>query len=415
MMNIRLFILFISILNNSLLFGAVLNNNITKQNILSVKFAPESYDLGYPILSQEDATTTLNLSFDLLDEEQPALAYRLIHCDANWEKSKIMTNEFLENTFNEFYIDDYQLSAGTKRLYTHYETTIKTEHLKLSGNYIVQVFPQNDSEDTWLQLRFLFSESSVKIYGTAKKSAKKQYYDTHQRLNFSVNYDKADFSSPLSNFTAVVSQNFRWDNAQTLKPLFVNNQTLKFNYIDKKNLFNGNYEFPYFDTSNITQETHRIRTLEKDEKGETHCYLYPNKEATNNYFYLKDMNGNFAIEADNVFELPTESEYVWVHFTFVSPELPQAVFVVGRFNQWQTDERYQLFYDKDLQLYHLGLLLKQGVYNYTFVSKNTDGSLHNLLGNYSETENNYYVLIYYKDERLRTDRLVGWTLMNTQE
>ncbi len=147
MMNIRLSILFISILNSSLLFGAVLNNSINKQNILSVKFAPESYDLGYPILSQEDATT-LSLSFDLLDDEQPALAYRLIHCDANWEKSQIMTNEFLGNTFNEFYIDDYQLSVGTKRLYTHYETTIKTEQLKLSGNYIVQVFPQNDSEDT---------------------------------------------------------------------------------------------------------------------------------------------------------------------------------------------------------------------------------------------------------------------------
>ncbi len=412
-MNIRLFTLFILILNNCALFGNILGNISPNANIMSIQFHQQGFDLGYPILSSTKETP-LNLSFDLIGEEQTALAYRLIHCNSKWKKSNIPTNEFLENTFNEFYIDDYELSTATKRLYTHYTATISQKQLKLSGNYIVQVFPQDNPEEIWLQQRFVYVEPIVAISGIAER-AKNKKYATHQRIQFSVKYNKTDFQNPQTNFTASILQNFRWHSAQRLKPLFTNNQLLQFNYIDKKGLFSGNYEFPYFETSNITQKTHTINSIEQDENGETHCYISPNKTASNNYFYLRDMNGNYAIESDNTFEKNTESEYVWTHFTLLSPKLTQPIFVVGRFNNWELSERYQLFYDEKLVLYHIGLLLKQGVYNYTFVSPNIDGTIKNLLGNFSETENDYYIFIYYKDDRLQTDRAVGWVRINTHE
>lgn len=413
-MKFRTFLLFILILNINTLNGQILETICLNEHIGSVQFSPQGFDLGYPILSQEKQTPLL-LEFDLIEPTETALAYRLIHCDANWKKSALLTTDFLENSFNEFYIESYALSSSTQRLYTHYTITISQESLKLSGNYIVQVFPENNPETTWLQTRFVYAESLLNIVGTVQRAADSRYHQTHQRVQFEVAYDKAKFPHPRTNLKAVVSQNFRWDNAQILSPLFISPQTLRFTYIDKKGLFAANYEFPYFDSSNILQETHSIRTLEKDENGETHCYLYPNETAANNYFYLKDMNGNFAIKAENTFQTNTEADYIWVHFTLMSKELPSQVFVVGRFNQWQPSASNQLAYDKDLELYHIGLLLKQGVYNYTFVTQETDGDLHNLLGSYSETENDYYIFIYYKDERLQTDRLVGWKRINSRK
>lgn len=413
-MKLRNTLLFIIILNTSILYGQILSDTISHKHILSAQFSPKDFELGYPILSQKNESV-LRLSFDLMGNTQPALAYRIIHCDAKWKASKILTQDYLNNSFNKFYIDDYDFSLSTKRLYTHYETIVSKAELKLSGNYVVQVFPEDDEESLWLQQRFVYAESLVEISGEATSAHDGKDYKTHQRVQFKVVYDKNIFSQPRTNFTAIISQNFRWDNAQILKPLFVSNGLLSFNYIDKKGKFIGNYEFPYFDTSNILNSSHTVRTLEQDENKETQCYLYPNETAANNYFYLRDMNGNFSLKADNTFNTNTEADYVWVHFTLVSEELPSSVFVVGRFNQWKTSATNRLLYDKDLGIYHIALLLKQGVYNYTFVTKRQNGQLNNLLGNYSETENDYYIFIYYKDERLQTDRLVGFRRINTSE
>ncbi len=405
-----LFALFIFTLNNTL-FGQTLKNTVQNENILSVQCYPQGFELSYPILNTT-SKTSLILSFDLMGNEQPALAYRLIHCDVNWQESKIPTREFLENTLNEFEIEDYEFSLGTKWLYTHYTAKIPTEQLKISGNYIVQVFPQDDSETVWLQQRFLYAELLTTITGTAERELS-QRYKTMQRINFKVDYNNKDFSSPQSNFTAVVVQNFRWETAKRLKPLFFNLKELNFNYIDKKSRFEGNYEFPYFDTSLLTESSPTLKSIEKDDEGKIHCYLTPNATATDNYFYQKDMNGNFTIKADNVYNKTTEGEYVWTHFTLLSEQQDLPIYVVGRFNNWTTEEPYQLFYDEQLKCYHTGFLLKQGVYNYTFVSKTADGKLKNLLGSYGETENDYYIFVYYKDPRLRTEKLVGWTRLNT--
>lgn len=410
-MRIALILLFIFCLNN-FTWAEQFKTLVFQENIATLQCHPKGAELGYPILNK-GTNTPLLLSFDLIGNEQPPLAYRIIHCDSEWNKSEIPTREFLNETLNEFYIEDYELSTATKILYTHYEVEISPQKLKLSGNYIIQVFSQDNTDDILLQQRFLYAESLTTLSGTAQKELSQRYHRM-QRVQFKVHYNKEDFELPQSNFKAVVLQNFRWKTARHLKPLFSSPTELNFNYIDEKGRFNGNYEFPYFDTSLLTESNHTLRSIEKDEKGEIHCYLRPARKATANYFFLKDMNGNLSIRAENIFDIKTESEYIWVHFTLASEKLPYPIFVVGRFNQWTATERNQLYYDDELQLYHIGVLLKQGVYNYTFVG-NENGVLANILGNYNETENDYYIFIYYKDLRLRTDRLVGWTRINTRQ
>jgi hypothetical protein len=53
--------------------------------------------------------------------------------------------------------------------------------------------------------------------------------------------------------------------------------------------------------------------------------------------------------------------------------------------------------------------MKQGFYNYKYVVVEKNGALNEgaVSGNFWQTENNYKVLVYYKDLGARYDRLIG--------
>ena len=66
-------------------------------------------------------------------------------------------------------------------------------------------------------------------------------------------------------------------------------------------------------------------------------------------------------------------------------------------------EKIEIYYEKDIKL-------KQGFYNYKYVLVNAQGELEEgvISGDYYETENNYKVLVYYRDLGARYDRIVGY-------
>jgi len=62
------------------------------------------------------------------------------------------------------------------------------------------------------------------------------------------------------------------------------------------------------------------------------------------------------------------------------------------------------------------MLLKQGWYNYEFVSitgKDSNGEASVFEGSHYETENDYHVLVYYRNPRERYDRLIATGSANT--
>ncbi len=70
-------------------------------------------------------------------------------------------------------------------------------------------------------------------------------------------------------------------------------------------------------------------------------------------------------------------------------------------------------------VYEGTLFLKQGYYNYTFISMDARErtasrySFANTEGNFDITENNYTVLVYYKAFGGRSDELIGFTQVNS--
>ena len=68
-----------------------------------------------------------------------------------------------------------------------------------------------------------------------------------------------------------------------------------------------------------------------------------------------------------------------------------------------------MVYNPEAEVYQTSFKLKQGFYNYKYVVVDDKGTLDEgaISGNFYQTENNYKVLVYYRDLGARFDRLIG--------
>ncbi|PKP28928.1 MAG: DUF5103 domain-containing protein, partial [Bacteroidetes bacterium HGW-Bacteroidetes-18] len=73
--------------------------------------------------------------------------------------------------------------------------------------------------------------------------------------------------------------------------------------------------------------------------------------------------------------------------------------------------------NESLGLYETKLLLKQGFYNYQYVTKEIDGTInnHDIDGSFYQTENDYTVLVYYKKFGSRYTKVIGVGFGNSEK
>jgi hypothetical protein len=83
--------------------------------------------------------------------------------------------------------------------------------------------------------------------------------------------------------------------------------------------------------------------------------------------------------------------------------------VIGRFSDWQLYDTNLMRYDTDNGFYVADILLKQGYYDYLYALVDEEGNidLTALEGNWYETDNNYYVLVYLREFGGIYDRLIA--------
>jgi len=87
----------------------------------------------------------------------------------------------------------------------------------------------------------------------------------------------------------------------------------------------------------------------------------------------------------------------------------KRIFVNGNFNNWRNETSNELFYNTETRLYEAQILLKQGFYNYQYVTIDTKGNFsnHDIDGSFYQTENDYTLLVYYRRIGDRYDRAIG--------
>ena len=210
----------------------------------------------------------------------------------------------------------------------------------------------------------------------------------------------------------VILQNGQWYNAlQSIEPQYVIGNKFTYQYDEETNFWAGN-EFLYFDNSDIKQVNNNVEQIMRNDLFEIILRSkYPLQES-NYYTYYQDMNGAFAPRNILRKNHTTEADYTWVYFKYHLDKLPnnQKLHIIGMFNDYDISKDSELKYDETEKIYKTALLLKQGFTNYKYVVVKNDGTVLEELnpdGNFFETENVYHVLVYYKTETDRFERIIG--------
>ena len=374
-------------------------------------------ELTYPIIILGGGEF-LKLSFDDLRRDNKSYNFTLIHCSANWEPSALEKNEYLEGFFEDE-IFDFKYSTNTDLAYTHYNTTFPNENMKItkSGNYILKVYPVNDAEHPIFTKRFMVFENKVAITMYIKRATdvNESYY--RQEIDFKINYEGYDMPDPFKKLNVVLMQNYRWDNAITgLKPKYIKDTELDYNFDNGENVFDANNEFREVDLKSIKYQTIRVKNIEYNPQDKLeHVYILDDEQRSfKQYYSMPDLNGNFLIKKNEGNDSEMDADYVKVHFTLpYTPHIQNGnLYLFGKFSDWKFKEELKLDYDTLNQKYKKEVLLKQGYYNYAYCfvkdgSKNT-GDISVIEGSHYETENNYSILIYHRELNDNYDRLVGY-------
>ena len=194
-----------------------------------------------------------------------------------------------------------------------------------------------------------------------------------------------------------------------IKPQFTAGNELVFNYPKKTSFFGGN-EYLFFDNRDIRVPTINIQRVELFDLY--HTYLRTNGvRANREYVYNPDINGSFKINTVQGEDVDRESEYAVVHFSLDCRKDLEGgeLHVYGRFNNYSLTDETHLEYNEKNGLYETQILLKQGFYNYKYVYLSAEGEFndHFISGSFDITENDYTILVYYRDIGARFDALIG--------
>ncbi|MFO7617452.1 MAG: DUF5103 domain-containing protein [Bacteroidales bacterium] len=398
--------------------GITFTDNVYDERIKTVEFYRSGWHLSAPVRNLRD-TTRLILEFDGLEDNPDVYSYTLIHCSSGWEPSDIPVTQYLTG-IPESEIRDYRYSRNTLQPYIHYTLEIPNADLvpKLPGNYILFIFRNYDRERPVLTRRFFIVDPRVTVQATAHRTDNLDRFNTAQEVDFTIFYENLPLDDPMRNISVTLCQNLNFLTAITdLKPNYIQPDRLIYEY-DDINLFPGGSEFRYFDTKNLKYLSERIREI-RFIRPLRHVFLHPDQDRSGNrYDYYEELNGRFFIRWDEASDDRTEADYLQVHFTLALPEPLESgeLFLFGGLTGFGLRPEARMNWEEDERAYRATLLLKQGYYNYqyAFLPEGASVPVYNAVdGSHYETENDYYIFVYYRDIRERFDRLVALQVVNS--
>ena len=369
------------------------------------RFAP-------PILVLNAGNSQLTCGFDDLKGSIRQYRYTVIHCNADWTQSRLWPNEYI-NGISEDRINDAKPSFSTRVAYTHYTFQFPTSSMQFtrSGNYLLKVYEENNPSNICFTYRFYVVEPMASVIGTVSKSSSVEQSDSYQEVDFQVSTNSY-LIDPRNNVCVNVIQNGRDNNPLRLRPKQVIGNNLDFNYDNGENVFPAGNEFRRFNISSVRNAMDHVS--EVSVIGDTcSALLVPDKvRAFKNYLSENDINGNFLPNTIDYQNSDTEGEYVKVRFflEFSMPVNKGKIIVSGRFSQWDPASGFVLNYVPSLKGYVGEGLLKQGYYDYIYLyypEENTPGLTSLVEGDYSETQNEYQLFVYYHKPGEVYDRLIG--------
>ncbi|PKP37826.1 MAG: hypothetical protein CVT98_05645, partial [Bacteroidetes bacterium HGW-Bacteroidetes-15] len=387
---------------------------IYKKNINTIIIQKTNVELSLPIIAL-NSNDKLLLEFDDLDANYQEYKYSLIHCNADWTPSELEKTEYLEG-FYENIISEYEHSINTIQPYIHYELEFPNQDLNITktGNYLLLIYIDDKEkvENLVLSKRFLIYDSKLNIEANVKRATLIEDKNYKQEIDFSIDTKNFSINNPYRDLKIVIRKNARWDNVITnLKPKLVRGDVLDYNY-DRENVFSGGNEYREVDIKSLKYQTMNIQNI-KYQQGYYHVYLLPDKKRSfKNYSTIKDINGRQYIkneDAKNSSKL--EGEYVYVHFflEYPAPLIDGDIFIMGALTDWNFDDNSKMKYNYNRKGYDATIYMKQGYYNYLYAfveNRQNVGDESFVEGQHYETENDYLILVYYREPGTFYDQLI---------
>ena len=389
------------------LFGQPQIETLPPNYIKSIILKGNSEFTGNPIIALGQ---TLTLEFDDIIGDEADYYYTVEHFDYNWNASELVKSEYLAG-FDNVRILDYENSYNTLQPYTYYSLSIpnsEVQALKLSGNYMLKVF--NSTRELVFSRKFMVYDPLAQVAVNVKRSRDLNYVNSKQVVNFSVNSPDILLRNPNQTVKVRILQNHNLKTAiENVKPQYTIGNELIYRYDEPTSFWAGN-EYLQFDSKDIRAPTINISRVELLDLY--HHYLFTNRTRDDQpYSYNPDINGQFVIRTMQGENRNIESEYVWTHFSLLNYEPLNGgeLHLYGAFNNFELDDSTLMKYNKASGLYENALLFKQGFYNYNYALFREDGTLDEgfISGNFDKTENEYTVLVYFRDLGARYDRIIG--------
>lgn len=367
-----------------------------------------------PPIIKLNSNEYITISFDEMSHEYHRFTYRIIHCDASWNKSNINESLYLQG-FNNQPIEDYCNSLNTTFEYTHYKLTVPNDNvsLKISGNYKIEI---SENGNIVAEVRFAVLEPLAVVGATVSSNTDIDTNDKHQQIELLVSYPGLSVRDPEKELIEVVIQNRKIDEMVTnLKPSHLMNGQIKFSN-NRQLIFTAGNEFRRFEIINMYDYLQNVDKVSFFDPY-FHATLLTDKQRIN-YLYDQDHNGRYITRYSQANNSDTEADYLFVHFTYSSPKLSGGnLFISSDFTQRELSDKWKMKYNEATKSYEFTALLKQGSYDYQYLwvpEGKTKGQTSVTEGDFYETENEYLILIYFRQTGSRYDRLVGMSNIKTK-
>ena len=375
--------------------------------IKTINFKSNTPETQLPILKLGEYVV---LEFDALNGEEADYYYKIELFNFDWTPSTLIKSEFLSG-FDNQRIRDYENSLNTYQIFSHYKLTIPnqfTKGLLVSGNYMISVY--NDNDELQFSRKFMIYEDKTAVGVSVKRSRNIEFIEQKQRVELIITSNNIQLNNPTQTVKAVIIQNNNLNNVITnIKPQYTLGNQLIYRYDSETSFWAGN-EFLFFENKDVRAANTGIQFI--DLKDLYHNYLYTNiPRAKMPYTYNPDINGNYLITNVDADDASIEADYVWIHFSLRGDDflINKNVHIYGNFNNYAIDDSTRMIFDEVNNRFINTMLLKQGFYNYKYIVVNDDGTVDDgaVSGDFWQTENNYKVLVYYRDLGARYDKIIG--------
>ncbi|MGM9817077.1 MAG: DUF5103 domain-containing protein [Lepagella sp.] len=359
------------------------------------------------------------VKFDEIGEDNSYLEYRLIHCNADWQPSRLIESEYLEG-FNSVRIEDYAYSTATFVHYVNYLIAFPNEELQVtrSGNYLLQVYDPEEPEETLLQTRFQVTENSVWIEGNVTSRTDMGHNTYWQQLAFEIDCQGFGDFNPYQDIIVEVTQNNREaTKRRIITPFRISGDKMIYEHLNDL-VYAASNEYRRFESVSNSFTGMWVDSL-RYMGSNYHVWLKvdePRQSAS--YSYDQTQHGRFLVREYNSTDSDIGADYITVHFLLECPELPAYdIYLDGEFTHDRFDKANQLTYDYRAGGYVAEIPLKQGAYNYQYVTRSRQTgeiSTATIEGDKYETLNEYGIAVYFRPPGARADRLISYRILQME-